>query len=82
MSSMFNTTSGGSGRDEDRGVHAARASVAGAVLQMQGELQQELQEDQLHIVSVLGRGGFGTVYHGAPFVRMSSRPAAWCLACA
>jgi hypothetical protein len=32
---------------------------------MQGVLQQELHKQHLEIYSVLGRGGFGTVYHGA-----------------
>jgi hypothetical protein len=56
---------GSSSRDSNAIVYAARSQVANAVLQMQGELQEELHEDRLHIYSVLGRGGFGTVYHGA-----------------
>ena len=47
-------------------VAAARTHVAHAVLDMQEHLQSELHEKQLHIYSVIGRGGFGTVYHGAP----------------
>ena len=31
------------------------------------EMQGDLQEQQLKIFSVLGRGGYGTVYHGAPW---------------
>lgn len=46
-------------------IYAARATVAIAVLRMQGVLQQELHKQHLEIYSVLGRGGFGTVYHGA-----------------
>jgi hypothetical protein len=58
-------TGGSSSRDSNAIVYAARSQVANAVLQMQGELQEELHEDRLSIYSVLGRGGFGTVYHGA-----------------
>jgi hypothetical protein len=50
---------------DDREVYAARATVANAVLRMQGALQQELHEEHLQVHRVLGRGGFGTVYHGA-----------------
>jgi hypothetical protein len=45
-------------------IQDARSTVAHAVLRMQGELQAELQEDEIHVFNVLGRGGFGTVYHG------------------
>ena len=44
---------------------AVRGRVAAAVQEMQGALQAELQEDQLKLYGVIGRGGFGTVYHGA-----------------
>ena len=47
------------------GVGAVRGRVAAAVQEMQGALQAELQEDQLKLYGVIGRGGFGTVYHGA-----------------
>eukprot|EP00892_Ulva_mutabilis_P012772 jgi/Ulvmu1/9868/UM057_0022.1 len=46
------------------GVGAVRGKVAAAVQEMQGALQAELQEDQLKLHGVIGRGGFGTVYHG------------------
>ena len=45
---------------------AVRGRVAAAVQEMQGALQAELQEDELKLYGVIGRGGFGTVYHGAP----------------
>lgn len=32
--------------------------------EMQGALQAELHEDHLQLFGLLGRGGFGTVYHG------------------
>ena len=58
---------GSSSRDSNTlsQVRAARSQVASAVLAMQGELQADLHEERLHIYRVLGRGGFGTVYHGA-----------------
>jgi hypothetical protein len=65
MSTLFNTIQSFGSHEEGGKVYAARATVATAVLQMQAELQEELQDDQLQIFSVLGRGGFGTVYHGA-----------------
>jgi hypothetical protein len=40
-------------------------AVANAIQELQDELQADLHEDHLTIVSVLGKGGFGTVYHGA-----------------
>eukprot|EP00892_Ulva_mutabilis_P012771 jgi/Ulvmu1/9867/UM057_0021.1 len=46
------------------GVGAVRGKVAAAVQEMQGALQAELHEDQLKLHGVIGRGGFGTVYHG------------------
>jgi hypothetical protein len=52
---------------QEDSVHAARSTVASAVLQMQGALQAELAEQHLSVFSVIGKGGFGTVYHGAPF---------------
>ena len=60
------TAASGAAVDASSHVHAARSTVANAVLQMQGELQAELHESQLQIHSVVGRGGFGTVYHGMP----------------
>ena len=36
------------------------------ILQAQQELKQSLHEDDMQICSVLDRGGFGTVYRGAP----------------
>ena len=48
-----------------KGGTAVRGRVAAAVQEMQGALQAELQEDQLKLYGVIGRGGFGTVYHGA-----------------
>jgi hypothetical protein len=46
-------------------VRAVQAAVSDAVTNMQAQLQAELQDRHLQIHSVLGRGGFGTVYHGA-----------------
>jgi hypothetical protein len=31
-------------------------------------LQGELQEDELELYHILGRGGYGTVYHGTPCI--------------
>ena len=50
---------------QQRKVNMVKNAVATAVQQMQGALQAELQEEHLEVFSVLGRGGFGTVYHGA-----------------
>jgi hypothetical protein len=36
-----------------------------AVHAMESELQGDLADAHLRLFSVLGRGGFGTVYHGA-----------------
>eukprot|EP00892_Ulva_mutabilis_P012784 jgi/Ulvmu1/9879/UM057_0034.1 len=47
-----------------KGGSVVRGRVAAAVQEMQGTLQAELQEDQLQLHGVIGRGGFGTVYHG------------------
>lgn len=41
------------------------------------EMQGDLQEQQLKIFSVLGRGGYGTVYHGAAS-SVAVRPSAGC----
>eukprot|EP00892_Ulva_mutabilis_P012770 jgi/Ulvmu1/9866/UM057_0020.1 len=46
------------------GVGVMRGKVTAAVQEMQGALQAELHEDQLKLHGVIGRGGFGTVYHG------------------
>jgi hypothetical protein len=46
-------------------VQAVHEKVAAAVKEMQGALQAELHEDQIQLFRRLGRGGFGTVYHGA-----------------
>lgn len=48
-----------------RGVGSLRSEVANAVTQLQDALRSDLQEDQLEVYDVLGRGGFGTVYYGA-----------------
>lgn len=45
-------------------VASVRESVATAVVSLQGQLRKDLQEDELQIFSVLGRGGYGIVYHG------------------
>lgn len=58
-------------------VHAARSTVANAVLQMQGALQAELDEQHLNVFSVIGKGGFGTVYHGVCLCQLNC-----CLRCA
>lgn len=42
-----------------------RSQSARFILQVQQELQQSLHEDDMQIRSVLGKGGFGTVYRGA-----------------
>jgi hypothetical protein len=47
-----------------RGVGSLRSEVANAVTQLQDALRSDLQEDQLEVYDVLGRGGFGTVYSG------------------
>eukprot|EP00892_Ulva_mutabilis_P008546 jgi/Ulvmu1/6063/UM027_0041.1 len=52
-------TAGSSG-----GGSAVRGQVAAAVQELQGALQEELQEDRLKLFGVVGRGGYGTVYHG------------------
>lgn len=44
-----------------------------SVQRMEGALQVELHEEHLKLFSVLGRGGFGTVYHGAPLPRCNMR---------
>ena len=49
-------------------VRGGGSAVAAAVQEMQGALQAELQEDQLTLYSVIGRGGLGNVYQGVrPF---------------
>jgi hypothetical protein len=64
------STTGGDGPWSNDGaaavaaVVAVRGTVTQAVQQLQGTLQAELHEDELQIYDVLGRGGFGTVYHG------------------
>eukprot|EP00892_Ulva_mutabilis_P009199 jgi/Ulvmu1/6651/UM003_0289.1 len=45
-------------------VASVRESVTTAVVALQGQLRKDLQEDELQIFSVLGRGGYGIVYHG------------------
>eukprot|EP00892_Ulva_mutabilis_P000885 jgi/Ulvmu1/10798/UM069_0033.1 len=55
--------SGGSGGGS-RAVAEVRGEVQQAVAALQGALQEELHEDELQLYDVLGRGGFGTVYHG------------------
>ena len=49
-------------------VHMARSHIANAVVKMQGQLQAELHDSQLQINSVIGQGGFGTVYQGVHVV--------------
>jgi hypothetical protein len=36
-----------------------------AVREMQADLQTQLKGEHLRLFSIVGRGGFGTVYHGA-----------------
>lgn len=55
----------GSGSGSSANVAVVRGEVQQAVAALQGALQKELHEDELHLYDVLGRGGFGTVYHGA-----------------
>jgi hypothetical protein len=57
-----------SGVQVRRGVGSLRSEVANAVSQLQDALRSDLQEDQLEVFDVLGRGGFGTVYYGALLV--------------
>lgn len=57
--------SGGGGGGSKRAVAEVRGEVQQAVAALQGALQEELHEDELQLYDVLGRGGFGTVYHGA-----------------
>ena len=47
-----------------RGVGSLRSEVANAVTQLQDALCSDLQDAQLKVFDVLGRGGFGTVYYG------------------
>ena len=54
-------------------VASVRESVATAVVSLQGQLRKDLQEDELQIFSVLGRGGYGIVYHGT-FSRAAAPP--------
>lgn len=55
-----------SGTHMRRGVGSLRSEVANAVSQLQDALCSDLQDAQLKVFDVLGRGGFGTVYYGAP----------------
>lgn len=48
-----------------RGVGSLKHEVANAVQQLQEALRTDLQEEALEVYTLLGRGGFGTVYHGA-----------------
>lgn len=63
------TTNSGSDGYSPTGVHKVQEKVAAAVKEMQGELQADLQKDQIfplpQLKGLIGRGGFGTVYHGA-----------------
>lgn len=59
----------GSGSSSSANVAVVRGEVQQAVAALQGVLQAELHEDELQLYDVLGRGGFGTVYHGANRVR-------------
>ena len=43
-----------------------KSAVATAIRDMQLELQHDLHEEDMQIFGLLGKGGFGTVYHGAP----------------
>lgn len=61
--SVASHQSGGSGSSAT--VALVRGEVRQAVTALQGALQAELHEDELQLYDVLGRGGFGTVYHGA-----------------
>ena len=76
--------SGGGEAERPDGGAAMRGSVRGrvaaAVQEMQGALQAELQEDQLTLYSVIGRGGFGTVYHGALYLLLARHAARTCVA--
>ena len=60
-----------SGAQVRRGVGSLRSEVANAVTQLQDALRSDLQEDQLEVYDVLGRGGFGTVYYGALSLSLS-----------
>ena len=62
----------------DGEVRRARGQVAVAVLEMQGELAAELADEELQLFSVLGRGGYGTVYHGARLLLSRVRILWWC----
>ena len=42
-----------------------KEKLQSAVAAMEGELQGDLADADLRLFSILGRGGFGTVYHGA-----------------
>eukprot|EP00892_Ulva_mutabilis_P006166 jgi/Ulvmu1/3921/UM018_0144.1 len=57
-------SAGTAGSGSSTAVAVVRGEVQHAVAALQGVLQAELHEDELQLYDVLGRGGFGTVYHG------------------
>lgn len=42
-----------------------KTAVETAIRGLQRELQHDLHEQDMHIFGLLGKGGFGTVHHGA-----------------
>jgi hypothetical protein len=82
LSAMMSTTLSLASRPESEGsgIRGLKDTVHAAVQELQGALQADLHEEQLKVFSVIGRGGFGTVYHGAALCKPAGlrRLLAWC----
>jgi hypothetical protein len=60
----------GNGSKAQRGqcsacVQGMKERLQSVVREMQADLQTQLKDEHLRLFSIVGRGGFGTVYHGA-----------------